>query len=283
MTIVWSYGGGTQSVAMAVMILKGLLPRPDVIVMADTGREKQETWDYLSSVVRPAGFDVQIAPHSLATVDLYGTNGDLLIPAFTRQNGSVGKMPTFCSNEWKARVIQRWLRQQNINDCDVWLGMSTDEMERMKYSGLNWYRHVYPLVEIVPTSRHQCYSLVVNHGWPPPPKSSCWHCPNRSPFGWREMRDNSPADFQKAVNLEIDMQQKDPNVYLHELGKPLSEAVNESSRQSDMFDGCDSGYCETPPNTACTPTSGSATASAVLFAPQNKPSNQLVSVPPTCG
>lgn len=38
---VWSSGGGTQSSAIAVLILKRLLPRPDRAVIADTGRETQ--------------------------------------------------------------------------------------------------------------------------------------------------------------------------------------------------------------------------------------------------
>lgn len=51
---VWSSGGGTQSSAIAVLILKGLLPRPDAAVIADTGRENPETWEYLGNIVNPA-------------------------------------------------------------------------------------------------------------------------------------------------------------------------------------------------------------------------------------
>jgi hypothetical protein len=37
--VVWSYGGGTQSAAIAVLVLRGESPRPELVVMADTGRE----------------------------------------------------------------------------------------------------------------------------------------------------------------------------------------------------------------------------------------------------
>ena len=81
---IWSYGGGTQTAAIAVLILQGKLPRPDVVVMADTAREIESTWQYLRDVVQPAldtiGLTVQVAGHELSTVDLYGHNGDLLIP-----------------------------------------------------------------------------------------------------------------------------------------------------------------------------------------------------------
>lgn len=48
-TQVLSYGGGVQTVAMVALVLQGRLPRPDMIVIADTSREKQSTWDYRNS------------------------------------------------------------------------------------------------------------------------------------------------------------------------------------------------------------------------------------------
>lgn len=98
--IIWSYGGGTQSVAIAVLVSKGELPRPGRVVIADTGREAQETWDYTRDVVNPllskVGLEVEVASHDYATVDLYGLNGDLLIPAYT---GDSGALPGFCSKK----------------------------------------------------------------------------------------------------------------------------------------------------------------------------------------
>ena len=95
-----SYGGGWQTVAMIVLVLRGILPRPDHIVIADTSREKSSTWDYLEDMVQPAleraGLRVAIASHDLATVDLYSGNGDLLIPVYTE----TGKLPTFCSSDF---------------------------------------------------------------------------------------------------------------------------------------------------------------------------------------
>ena len=164
MTITMSYGGGKQTVAIVTLILEGKLPKPDFMVIADTGREVQTTWDYLENVVQPAvkqiGLKVEIAGHEYSNHDLY-KSGDLLLPTFTRQNGSIGKMPTFCSDEWKQRVIRRWLRKRGVNDTDVWLGISMDEAERMKDSGLNWYRHVYPLIEITPMNRSACVNQII--------------------------------------------------------------------------------------------------------------------------
>jgi len=243
---VWSYGGGTQTAAIAVLILQGKLPRPDLVVFADTARELSTTWDYLAEIVQPAldsiGLTVQVAGHELSNYDLT-SSGRNLLPLFTTQGGSVGKLPTYCSNEWKQRPIRRWLRQQGADDCDVWLGISTDEIERMKPSGLKWYRHVYPLIEIVPTNRAGCVALVENYGWPTPPKSRCWMCPNQSADAWRQMRRDLPDEYQKAVTLDAEIRLVDPHVYLHSSGKPLPEGVELSDNQPGLFDGCDGGYC----------------------------------------
>ena len=51
--LTWSYGGGTQSVAIAVLVAQGRLPRPELLVIADTGREATETWEYHEKHVAP--------------------------------------------------------------------------------------------------------------------------------------------------------------------------------------------------------------------------------------
>ena len=89
---VLNYGGGRQTIAICVLIAKEVLPRPDRIVMADTGREKLSSFDYLEAHIQPLlaplGLSVEIAPRSLAYVDLYGKNGGM--PRFTYR---IGKNP----------------------------------------------------------------------------------------------------------------------------------------------------------------------------------------------
>jgi hypothetical protein len=247
--ITMSYGGGKQTVAIITMILDGQLPRPDLIVFADTGREVKTTWDYLENWVQPAmkkiGLQVEICGHELASVDIESSNGATVLPAFTRKSGHIGKLPTFCSNEWKQRPIRRWLKERGVTDTDVWLGISLDEAERMKDSGLKWYRHIYPLIELVPMSRAACVNQIQRFGWPVPNKSRCWMCPNQSPQAWKDLKRRNDGDFDEAVKLENEIRKKDKHVYFHPLALPLADAVDQTEKQGDMFDGCDSGYCFT--------------------------------------
>jgi hypothetical protein len=242
--IVWSYGGGVQSVAIAVLILQGRLPKPDCIVMSDTGRERTRVWRYAEQWVLPAlasvGLSIEIASHSLATVDLVGRNGDLLIPVFTES----GKLSTFCSTEWKQRVVRRYLRQRGYGSEKpvlMWFGMSLDEVDRMRVADVAWIKNYYPLCQDVSLRlrRHECVLTVTRFGWPIPPKSACWMCPNRDNETWREMKEEEPADFAEAVKMDLWIRSQGwGDVYLHPSRIPLSDVDFSQQEERDLFTEC---------------------------------------------
>jgi len=242
----WSCGGGTQSAAIAALICQGRLLKPDLAVIIDTEREKSSTWRYLDNVLRPnlakVGLAITRVPKSEFTdVDLYGGEDDkiLLIPAFTTINGEVGKMPPFCSGEWKRDVIHRWLRSKGVTEARCWVGISTNEKRRIRAPRRQWVQERYPLIFDVPMSKGDCIRLVMDvMGWPKPPRSACWMCPNLSDDEWREM---DAEDFAKAVRFEREIRQKDNFVFLHQIGKPLDQ-VDFTDRQEQLY-GCESGYC----------------------------------------
>jgi hypothetical protein len=248
---VLSYGGGRQTVALCVLIAQGKLPRPERIVCADTGREAGSTWDYLRDHVAPLlateGLSVEIARHHLAAVDLYGTNGDLLIPAYTRE----GKLPTFCSTEWKRRPVRRWLRANGYGPekpVSLWLGISADEVGRAKPSDCAWLTHRFPLLFDFPMGldKRDCVRIVRAAGLPEPPRSSCWMCPHRSDEEWKAL---SSDDFDKAIALESDIQDRDTQggVWLHRDRVKLAGAIlTEPETDLPLFGKnaeCESGYC----------------------------------------
>lgn len=238
---VLSYGGGVQSAAIAVLIVQGRLPTPDCVVMADTGIEASETWEYMDATVRPllrrVGLEVSIAPPSLATVGLFSKSGKPLIPAFTSDGG---KLPNYCSVEWKRRVVQRWLRANGHTDVELWLGISRDEVERAKDSPVRWMTHRYPLLMDVPMSRAECIALVTGHGLPQPPRSSCFGCPFRTNLEWKHLKERNDGDWEKAVALDESLPE---GLYVHRSGTPLAKA-NLGEAQGEL-DFCESGYCWT--------------------------------------
>jgi hypothetical protein len=240
-TEAWSCGGGTQSAAIAALIVRGDLPKPDYALIADTGREMGTTWEYADAVLKPAlreeGVEL-VRVVGLATVGLRSHKGKLLLPAFQRNGGAVERLPTYCSNEWKRRPILRWLRALGVDRARLWLGISCDEAHRMKPSSEAWVEHWYPLIERE-LWRKDCITLTRSVGWPDPPRSRCWCCPQQANGEWREVL----AGRHRGEAITLDEEIRSDGFYLHRNATPLGDADTTGGNQAEMFDGCDSGVC----------------------------------------
>ena len=244
---VWSCGGGTQSGAIAALIGSGKLPKPDLCFMIDTGREKSGTWLFVDGFIRPqlarVGTELAIVNKAdWATVDLVNIHGTILLPGFTKQSGSVGKIDGFCSNEWKQRVGMRYLRSLGIESCRMWMGISIDEMSRVRTPVVQWVQLFYPLIFEIPMRRHRCADLIRAEGWSGAiPHSACKMCANMSDSEWIQMKTDYPQDFEDACRIEEEIREHDKDFWFHPSCVPLSEV--DFTAQSTMFSdrGCTSG------------------------------------------
>ena len=241
MTEILSYGGGTQTAAMCVLVAQGKLPKPDYVIAADTGREMPTTWEYADAYMRPllasVGLELHIAPHTLVTRDLYSGNGDLLVPAYT----PTGKLPTFCSNEWKARVVHRYARQVLGTGTDLvnWIGFSLDEVGRIK--GEEGRR--FPLIDLMLTGA-DCQAIILAAGLPLPRKSRCWMCPHQHNAEWREVRADADL-WRQAIELDAELRENDERggVYLHPQRVPLELADIAADDRREPNRQCAFGLC----------------------------------------
>lgn len=253
---VFSSGGGTQSCAIAALIVQGRLPKPDFAVIADTTLERSTTWTYLEQYVAPALASVGVQMHRVCKSDyaykhdgVFNGKGTLLIPAYTNQSGTPGKMSGFCSKWWKSEARNNWLRRVHglkREQFRVWIGFSVDEMPRAlrMMKGEEWQQGLIrlPLINDVPMRREQSIRLVESMGWPTPPRSNCYMCPNQSDAEWRDLKQNSPDEFRKAVELEREIQKRDPFAWFHKSCIPLDQV--DFSEPEDLFSRpCESGAC----------------------------------------
>ena len=253
---VFSTGGGTQSTAISALIIQGELPKPDLIVIADTGKEMPTTWEYLDAVVRPALRSIGLEVHRVKTCDwarerVKGmfTNDTLQIPAFSNITGNPSKLSAFCSSHWKQESINRYLSSAfrlTRSKYKKWIGFSLDETNRVlrMQKGNEWGAGLirFPLVYDVPTKRQAAIKIVEKMGWPTPPRSRCWMCPNQSDYEWAEVKENHPKLFSEAIDMDESIRLRDPHAFLHSTIKPLREA--DLSKPDDLFSGsCPSGEC----------------------------------------
>lgn len=257
---VFSSGGGTQSTCISALIVQGRLPKPDFMVIADTGRECSATWEYLENVVRPelarVGVEVCRIDPSWKSVPEHGRdwmshNGEtILVPAFTDEGGGdrEGKLSGFCSKTWKVEVVNRYLSQVHgitRSKYKKWIGFSLDEWRRAQRlsAGKEGLRDLlrFPLISDIPIRRHEAILVVERMGWPTPPRSRCWMCPNQQTEEWRDL---PREEFEAAVAFEAEIRAVDPHTWLHRSCKPLATVNLES--EPGLFDGveyCSSGSC----------------------------------------
>jgi hypothetical protein len=261
---VLSLGAGVQSTTMALMAAKGELGEmPDCAIFADTGAEPKPTYDYLrwlmSDNVLP--FPVHIVSAGNIKDDLLSgmnTTGQKFssIPFFTLYKGKTGMGRRQCTKEYKLMPIRRKVRELlggNVRGASVemWIGISTDEIIRMKPSMVKYITHRWPLVE-KRMSRHDCLSWLERNDFPLPPKSACTFCPYRSDQGWIKMKKNDPESFAEAVEVDSAIRtngttkRMKADLYLHRSLKPLNEIdfrTDDEVGQIDMFNNECEGMC----------------------------------------
>ena len=163
------------------------------------------------------------------------------VPAFTRtvRRGGpidIGMIRRQCTTEYKIVPIRREVRElagltrkrsPKTPVVEQWIGISTDEIVRMKPSFEGWQINRWPLVE-ERMSRQDCLTWLRRHEYPIPPKSSCVGCPFHSDAMWRQIRDTDPEAWTDVVavdrSIRTGLRGIRGEVFLHRSAVPLGEA-----------------------------------------------------------
>ncbi|TIR29386.1 MAG: hypothetical protein E5X64_16985, partial [Mesorhizobium sp.] len=194
------------------------------------------------------------------------------IPAFTRTvdrrgNISIGMIRRQCTTTSKIEPIRRKVRElagltrkrsPTYPVVHQWLGISMDEVVRMKPSRAAWQLNRFPLIESRMT-RKDCLDWLKSHGYPKPPKSACIGCPFHSDAMWRSMRNNDRVAWDDAVEVDrairTGLRGIRGEVFLHRSGVPLDEADLSTAAdhgQLDLWPNECEGMC-VPPGTSVAP------------------------------
>ena len=251
---VLNLGAGVQSSCLALMAARGeITPMPDFAVFADTQAEPTSVYKWLDWLETQLPFPViRVTKGSLTESvlkirvkekckysDKPMTYLRSNIPVFgLTQHGEVkAALGRACTADFKIAPITKEIRSrckikhgQKELTVTSWIGISYDEMQRMKLMSNPWQQPRWPLVEKRMTRAH-CLEWMKKNGYPEPPRSACYYCPFHDDDEWRRLKEQDPEHFQKAVEFDRTyrrLQNENPGglrieVYLHKSCKPLDE------------------------------------------------------------
>jgi len=243
-----SLGAGVQSSCIAFMAAEGeITPMPDAAIFADTQAEPESVYKWLEWLEKELPFPVhRVTRGCLTTESLtireFKNNPEKkwvksLIPAFIKNpDGSKGIMGRQCTYSYKVEQLEKAARKlagikrgQKETTVTQWIGISWDEMQRVKDARKPWTQHRFPLLEME-MRRHQCLEWMERKGYPIPPRSACIYCPFHTDTEWRRLRDHEPDEFQKAIKFDYDLRAAKAQTdnqrgvpYLHRKMIPLDE------------------------------------------------------------
>ena len=244
MVDVLSYGGGHQTAGILALVKLGKLPKPDIIIFADTGGEIPETYHHIKHYAMPLADELGI-PFQIVTADIKG-KGATLYEYSWEKNWMPQPFSRSCSKSFNVEPINRALRHYKGKELvNMWIGISIDEARRRKDSRLKWINLVYPLLDHNLT-RADCDEAIHSIGMPMPPKSGCFFCPFNRTSRWRAIQKHTPDLYQKAIALEENARQVYPNMTL--TGKAPLKAYLEGEQLAweellEAEEGCHTGYC----------------------------------------
>lgn len=270
--VVLSLGAGVQSTALALMAAKKVIkPMPELAIFADTQAEPQYVYDHLEYLIKVLPYPVEVVTEGNLTdkcLEVKQRKKDGLsymqnqIPFYGifpngKTSAHIGRR---CTQDYKIKPIFRHLKKQfQIKRGEKnavmtqWLGISWDEVQRMKPSRVKWAIYEWPLIDLRMRRSH-CEQWIKDNDYKVPPRSACYYCPFHSNHEWREIRNNAPEDFQKAVDFDNELRSKylkydrmNMEVFLHRSCKPLGEIdfdndVDKGQQTFDFNNDCE-GLC----------------------------------------
>jgi hypothetical protein len=273
-----SLGAGVQSSTLALMIEKGQVPMVKAGIFADTGAEPEAVYkwfDWLKTQVSYPMYKVKIGDlywHTLWFLNNMPLIDDgLSIPFFTKENTKlgVGMMRRRCTYNYKILPVTMKIRnllgvkkhkkinkKTNERGIDLLLGISYDELLRMKQNKNKYFNNIYPLVDLK-MSRQNCIDWMKKNYNKIPPRSSCIFCPYHSNKEWLRIKENK-NDWDKLIKFDRGLRDNKDwwghgkrntrnknNLYLHRSCKPLEEIdfKNTNDNQSNFVESCEEGYC----------------------------------------
>jgi hypothetical protein len=278
-----SLGAGVQSSTLALMAAAGeITPMPVAAIFADTQAEPASVYRWLDwlekqlpfPVIRVSKGSLQESALTVRTSKKGNTYTNSNVPAFLKTEGVAveGLQMRQCTKDFKIDVILRevrkiaraeiseWRKAKCPKEVPViqWMGISRDEVYRMKPSRLRYVEHRWPLIDMNIT-RAACMDWMKKRGFPTPPRSACVFCPYHGDIEWLKLKTEEPEEFERAAQFEdayqvslSKIQRRAAVPYLHRSLLPIrtidfatrvKDKADIEAQQPDLFGNECEGMC----------------------------------------
>jgi hypothetical protein len=206
-----NFGGGTNSTALVLECYRREL-RPDYIVFADTGSERDETYasiERLQAWLKARDFTPLSITRWVRQKPLEdGRHFESLEEHCLRTSylPSAAYGYAGCSSKFKRQPAEKWRKENGFYPSVYALGYDSGEHRRVNRRRCEERDAVgeepwYPLYAWG-VSRAMCVDIISAAGLPPVPKSACFFCPHQKPAEWLDLRKNRPDLFDRAMAIE---------------------------------------------------------------------------------
>ncbi|MBU1682924.1 hypothetical protein KJ742_03180 [Patescibacteria group bacterium] len=257
-----SCGQGAPSLFLIVLAGEGYF-HADVVVVADTGWETDMLWStgkrtdskiFFENITKPLSESFGIQAVFVRSKRKDGTEyppipdmqhpGKEDIPLFGSEGG---RLRQTCTSKWKIQAIRQELRRQGAKSAITYLGLTLDEVHRIKPNNVKWEQLSWPLIGYPIRDnwtkkfrRFEINKELMKRNIPFLITSQCDGCPHKDYFRWKN---NSQEKITELAKFERRWEGKQ---FLTSCRKPLPEALIEMENQvtkNNTLDFCENGYC----------------------------------------
>ena len=104
--------------------------------------------------------------------------------------------------------LEKGEKRKKETEVEMLMGISRDEVFRIKTNRIKYITNVYPLVDLKMT-REDCLTWMEESKYPKPPRSACTFCPYHSNKEWKEIKKNKEEWDEKKDADQLDLFQSD--------------------------------------------------------------------------
>ena len=270
---VLSLGAGVQSTTLALMVEKGEIPMVDCGIFADVGAEPKAVYEHLDWLEKQLSYPIyRVQWRNLKDDIISASKGEykaFTAPFYTKNTDTSkkGMLRRQCTGDYKIKPITKKIREllgyskgQRVKPdtkVELVMGISYDEMQRMKINQLKYIDNQYPLVEKA-IRRKRCIEWMEENNFPKPPRSACTFCPYHSNEEWRKIKQNK-EEWEEVVKLDKMIRNQEQhkeknksvakvkdNLFLHRDCIPIDEVdlreEDDKTGQYSLLDECE-GMC----------------------------------------